>query len=387
MHRALASELVRSVALRVGLPIVGLAPAEPVPRHADYLRWLERGYAGEMHYLARDAELRRDPRALLPSARTVIVAALSHAHPDGAPSGGRIPAERLTQGPAGSIARYARGGDYHAILKQRLRRLGDELEGELGRPLERLVCVDTAPLLERELAARAGLGFSAKSAMLIAPGHGSYLNLGALLVDFECAPGAPMESRCGSCTACMVACPTGAFVGPHVIDARRCISYLTIENRGPIPRELRAAIGARIFGCDVCQEVCPFNASGPTIDPASTRRGDPDLAPRPGYSRPPLLYLLSLGAAQFRKWQAKSALRRIHRAELLRNVAVALGNVGGEESLDGLAAALTERSPLVRAHVAWAIAEIGRRHGLKRAGEILAAQRARETDPEVLAEL
>jgi epoxyqueuosine reductase len=375
------SAQVRAIAAEAGLPLCGIAPAAPIVRHRAFLDWLASGHGADMAYLARDAGPRADPRALLPEARSVLVCALSYAHPPGSPDGPPLAPERLRMGPRGAIARYARGEDYHLVLRDRLRRTGNELERRLGRPVGRLVCVDTAPLLERELAAAAGLGFLAKSAMLIAPGVGSYLSLGALLLDVELQPGAPIAPRCGSCTACLTACPTGAFVDAHVIDARRCISYLTIENRGPIPRALRPAIGARIFGCDVCQEVCPFNASA--------KDGDPAFAPRAGYSEPRLLPLLRIGAAQFRKWQRRSALRRIHRNELLRNVAVALGNVGGEESLAALDEALGEPSALVRGHVAWAIARIGERHPALavRTHALLAAHREREADPTVLAEL
>jgi epoxyqueuosine reductase len=347
------AELARRVAAEAGLPVVGIAAAAEVESHQAYRDWLSAGYAGEMSYLSRDAEPRRDPRRLLGSARSVLVAALSYAHPPGQPDGERIPPERLRGGPRGAIARYARGGDYHHVLRERLRRTGEALERALGRPVERLICVDTAPLLERALASAAGIGFVAKSGMLIAPGAGSYLSLGALLVDLELAPGAPIAPRCGACTSCLTACPTGAFVAPGIVDARRCISYLTIENRGEIPRELRPAIGERIFGCDVCQEVCPFNAGGEI-----ERRGDPAFAPRPGYSAPALLPLLRIGAAQFRNWQRRSALRRIHRNELLRNVAVAIGNRGGAESVEPLIEALAEPSPLVRAHVVWALAQL-----------------------------
>lgn len=370
----LDNEEVRALARAEGLPLVGFVRAAPVAHHADFERWLEAGYAAEMTYLGRDAAQRRDPRELMPSCRSVIVVALSYAHADGL-----IPFEHLA--PRGTIARYARGADYHTVLKRRLKRLGTALEIALGRPLERLACVDTAPLLERSLAVEAGLGFSAKSAMLIAPGHGSYLSLGALLVDMDCTPEPAVAPKCGTCRLCLDACPTGAFVGPHVVDARRCISYLTIENRGPIPRELRDKVGDRIFGCDVCQEVCPFNAAGP-------RDGDAELAPRPGYSHPPLHTLMRIGAAQFRKWQQQSALRRIHRNELLRNVAVALGNVGDASSLSPLGDALREPSALVRAHVVWAVREIARRHSDAKsaADAILAAHAAVETDEAVRAE-
>jgi epoxyqueuosine reductase len=372
----------RALAASEGLPIVGVAPATEVVSHRAFVEWLEAGYAGGMSWLRRDAAPRRDPRLLLESARSVLVAALSHAHPDGAPDGTRIPPERLAAGPRGTIARYARGGDYHHVLREKLRKTGNAFEAALGRPLGRLVCVDTAPLLERALAHAAGIGFIAKSGMLIAPGAGSYLSLGALILDVELTPGAPMSPRCGACTSCLDACPTGAFVAPGVVDARRCISYLTIENRGAIEPSLRRAVGTRIFGCDVCQEVCPFNAGGDRV-------GDAELAPRPGYSAPQLLPLLRIGAAQFRKWQRRSALRRIHRNELLRNVAVAIGNSGGAESIDALGESLAEPSALVRAHAVWALREIAAREPSTRARveAMLSALAASEADASVVAEL
>jgi epoxyqueuosine reductase len=225
--------------------------------------------------------------------------------------------------------------------------------------------------------------------MLIVPGAGSFLVLGEILTDLECAPGDDdlSQPRCGQCRRCLDACPTGAFVDAYTLDARRCISYLTIENEGPIPRELRPLIGDRIFGCDICQDVCPFNAGTPAP-------GAPELKPRPEHERPSLVRLLALGAAQFRKWQRQSALRRIHRPQLLRNVAVALGNVGGVGELPPLMQALGEPWPLVRAHVAWAIARIvGReRAHLPPTGEaalaaLLASALAREADADVRAEL
>ena len=299
----------------------------------------------------RRSEERRDPRALLASARTVVAVALSYAHAEPAD----VPADRLARGPRGRIARYARGDDYHVVLKTKLRALADAVVArQSGAAVAFVACVDTAPLLEREIASASGIGFQAKNTMLIAPGLGSFVLLGELLTDLDCAPG-PLDDaapRCGACTRCLDACPTGAFVDAYTLDARRCISYLTIENPGPIPRELRPLVGDHVFGCDVCQDVCPFNAG----DLQGTRAGAPELAPRAGYGRPSLTRLLGLGAAQFRKWQQGSALRRIHRAQLLRNVAVALGNSGGVDELPPLMHALGEPSPLVRAHVAWAIA-------------------------------
>jgi epoxyqueuosine reductase len=363
-----AAELIRREAQALGFARVGFAPAERLPRGERYQAWLASGYAGEMAYLATG---RDDPRALLDGARTIVTVAISYAHAD-------VPVERLT----GAIARYARGTDYHIVMKPKLQRLAERVAAAAARPVAWRACVDTAPLLEREAAQAGGVGFIGKNTVVIAPGAGSWLLLGELLLDLDCEPSAPEAPRCGECRACLDACPTGAFVDAYSLDARRCISYLTIELTGAIPRELRPLVGDRIFGCDVCQDVCPFNAG-------ALPAGAPELAPRPGQSRPELLRLLGLGAAQFRKWQRRTAMRRIHRAQLLRNVCVALGNVGTADELPALARALTEPHPLVRAHAAWAIGEIGRRHPPAAANcrTVLDAHRSIERDVTVLAEL
>ncbi len=362
--------LITAEALGLGFQRIGFAPVEPWARHVLYERWLAAGHHGTMDYLAADAVARRDPRALLADARTVVTVALSYAHAEPTPIG---------PGPHGFIARYARGPDYHVVIKQRLTELARTLSARLGRPIASRACVDTAPLLEREAAHRAGLGFLAKNTMVIAPGLGSYILLGELLLDVEAAPSHEATPRCGQCRACLDVCPTGAIVDAYTLDARRCISYLTIESRGPIPRDLRPAIGDMIFGCDRCQEVCPFNAQAPA--------GSPLLAPRPGRARPPLVELLGLGAARFRKYVARTAMRRIHRAQLLRNVAVALGNVGGPEAISPLVQALGEPAALVRSHVVWALGQIARRHPDSSAQSALRSHRAMEKDPAVLEEL
>jgi epoxyqueuosine reductase len=371
--------LFRRAAQALGFQRVAFTPVGPVERHAIFLSWLERGYAGEMRYLGKRADARRDPRALYAEARTLVTVALTYGQADPVD----VPVDRLAgpRAPRGTIARYARGADYHVVIKNKLRALAAEVARAHGREVAFLPCVDTAPLLEREAAHAAGLGFIAKNTMLITPGLGSYLLLGELLTNLECAPEAAAEHgpRCGQCTRCLTACPTGAFVDAYTLDARRCISYLTIELTGPIPRALRPLVGDHVFGCDVCQEVCPFNAH--------ERSGAPELAPRPGYGRPSLVRLLGLGAAQFRKWQAKSALRRVHRAQLRRNVAVALGNVGTAAELPALAGALGDPHPLVRMHVAWAIGRIGARTGDASAGALLAARLAVEDDPLVREEI
>ncbi len=248
------------------------------------------------------------------------------------------------------------------------------------------VCVDSAPLLERALGAQAGLGFIGKNTLLITPGAGSYTLLGELLLEIDLPRGQPISSRCGSCRLCIDACPTQAIGENHTLDARRCISYLTIENRGPIPLQFRRAMGTWIFGCDICQEVCPWNA-GPSE--RGDKNADPELRPRPQQSRPELLWLLDLGAAQFRRFVRRTALRRIGRSQLLRNVAVALGNIGTAAEVPALCAALVRQPPLVRQHVAWALGEIGRRSQAARdaAQAALLSARDKELDVAVSAEI
>jgi epoxyqueuosine reductase len=374
-ERDRVARLLVAEAERAGFHRVGLAPVGDVPRHALYERWVADGYAGEMDYLARDLGPRRDPALLLENARTVVTVGLSYAHPD--------PPRPTGEGPTGTIARYARGADYHMVLKPRLARLADAIADRLGRPVAFRACVDTAPILEREAAHRGGVGFLAKNTMIIAPGLGSYLLLGELLLDVDASPTDAAEPRCGQCRACLDACPTGAFVDGYLLDARRCISYLTIESSGPIPRPLRRAVGDLVFGCDRCQEVCPFNA------PVESRPlpADPALLPRPGRAHPSLVTLLGLGAARFRKWVQRTALRRIHRAQLLRNVAVALGNTGGPGEIAPLVRAFDEPSALVRGHVAWALGEIARRHPDSGAEAALRARQGVEPEPEVLEEI
>jgi epoxyqueuosine reductase len=358
----------------LGFARLAVVPIEPPRRHALYTSWLASGHGGAMAYLAAPEHVaqRADLRSLLATARSLIVVALAYDRDPPA-----IPAGDLLRG---KIARYARGEDYHLVMRDRLVVLADRLAALLGAPVASRPCVDSAPVLEREWAERGGLGFVAKNTMVIAPGLGSYLVLGELLIDVELAPTAPDQlprPRCGSCRSCLDACPTQAFVDAYVLDARRCISYLTIEHHGEIPRELRAAIGTWVFGCDVCQEVCPYNAgSGHGRDAAEI---DPLLRPRSlEHALPDLVALAAKGANQLRQLTKRTALRRIPRDVLLRNVAVALGNTGDARAIPALVALLGHRVALVRGHAAWALGELG-------ATDILAAHR--DDDDFVRAEL
>ena len=331
----------------LGFHRVGIVPVEPPRRYREYERWLADHHHAGMAYMAA-AEHRRaraDVRELLPTARSVIVVALAYDH--------REPSATSDSELRGFVARYARGTDYHIVVRRKLFELAERIGQLAGRPVAARPCVDSAPVLERELAERAGIGFVAKNTMLIAPGIGSYVVLGELLVDIELSPTAnnPAGPRCGECTACLDACPTGAFPAAYTLDSSRCISYLTIEHRGAIPTELRSQLGAMIFGCDICQQVCPFNARAPDRTPP-----DPELRPpTPERAAPDLIALLRMGSSARRRFVDRTALRRVNREQLLRNVCVALGNTGDPRAVDALLQAERDRSPLVREHARWAL--------------------------------
>jgi epoxyqueuosine reductase len=364
----LLGDRVVELARELGFARVAVVPIEAPRRHDVYTSWLAAGRAGEMDYLASPDHVqgRADLRAILGQATSLIVVALAYDRAD------PVPADRLLRG---KVARYARSEDYHLVMRDKLVRLADRLATELGRPIAARPCVDSAPVLEREWAERGGLGFVAKNTMLIAPGAGSYIVLGELLVDVELAITAPSEipkPRCGSCRSCLDACPTGAFTDAYVLDARRCISYLTIEHHGVIPRELRTAIGTWVFGCDICQEVCPFNAgAGEAHDARLTTRSIE-------HALPDLIALATLGTNQMRHHVRRTALRRIPRPVLLRNVAVALGNTGSPDAIAPLERLLRSDTPLVRLHAAWALGRLGARDALRFHAEV---------DPDVRAEI
>ncbi len=318
-----------------------------------------------MGYLQNHQELRVDAGNLEPGTKTVIAVTLNY------DPGTKLAGELV-------IARYAHGDDYHDIIRDRLRELGAFIHAETGADVAYRPAVDSAPLLERDQAQLAGLGWVGKNTMLIHPDRGSYTFIAELLVDFDLVE-KPVEvpNRCGSCSACIDACPTNAIVGPYVLDARRCISYLTIELRGPIPRHLRPMIGERIFGCDICQEVCPWNSkSEPTNDPAfQTRESYTALNPEA---------LLKMTQEEFSSTFRKSAIKRTKRRGLLRNAAVVLGNTRSDSALDTLIQTLHHESEsLVRGHAAWALGQFAG----PRPRAALAEQLNRESEPYVLEEI
>jgi epoxyqueuosine reductase len=351
-HSTLADRI-RTEASRLGFDLVGIVAATPPSTAKRYQRWLENGFHGEMGYLARAEAVakRKDLARVLPAVRSVVtVAANYHTLP--------LPAEVRDDPSQGIVASYAWGQDYHDLLLARLRQLASALpalEGAYAGTMSRYrAYVDTGAILERELAARAGLGFVGRNTNLIHPRFGSWLFLAELLlmVDLPQLEQPPAQGTCGHCTRCLDACPTGALVAPYVLDARRCISYLTIELKGPIPRELRSLMGNRIFGCDICQEVCPWNRrfARPTAELA--------FQPRPDAIAPALLDLMGLDDQGFRERFRGSPIKRAKRRGLLRNVAVALGNWGDLAALPALVRALNDPEPLIRGHVAWALGRV-----------------------------
>ncbi|HXG51635.1 MAG TPA: tRNA epoxyqueuosine(34) reductase QueG [candidate division Zixibacteria bacterium] len=361
------SRRVKEAAYRLGFDLVGISPAVPPPHEEFFAQWLRKGLGGELDYLERTEELRRDPRKVAPWAVSLISVGMNYYTPHPRPD----PPARGT----GWISRYAWGDDYHELMQQRLAELLDRI-GELRPGVRGKAFVDSGPVLERDVAGRAGIGWIGKNTHLISPRRGSWFFLGELLVDLPLAYDRPIADRCGRCNLCLRACPTAAFVGPYVLDARRCISYLTIELKGWMPRHLRPLVGNHVFGCDICQEVCPYN-----VKARSSREGAYE--PRPGLHAPDLVSLLSLTEEEFRQRFRGSPIRRAKRRGLLRNVAVALGNSKDPGAVPALCRALADQEPLVRGHAAWALGRIG-------TAEALAALRGRleqESDPAVRDEI
>ncbi len=371
-------EEIRRAGLDLGFAQVGFAPAERPPNANAFLEWLERGWHGDMAYMAREDTVRRrlSPNDALEGCRTLILVSLPY---------GADPNPDRPEAPV--IARYARGRDYHDVFEERLARLKEAIL-ELAPEAVCRPYVDYGPVLERDHAQRAGLGWIGKNTMLIHPVLGSYLLLGELLTTLDLPPDAPFTAdRCGTCDRCIPACPTGAIRGPRELDARLCISYLTIELKGAIPVELRPAIGNRVFGCDICQEVCPWNSDTRTAgelasvesERAESGRGESEhgesgsvavaLALEPGQPVPPEVMaawadeLEELTSAAFKERYRGTAFARPGRDGMLRNLAVGLGNAGGTDARSVLSRLSDDDSALVREHAEWGLARLDARKG------------------------
>ncbi len=373
-----ARDVLAACAQELGLALVGVTSAARFRSGERSARErLGQGLMGGLPWYTEE-RIRRGtrPRELLPGARSIVAVAMAYLPQ---------PMERDTApGPLhGRVARYAWGRDYHSVLKKRLRRLAAMLSERLERPVRSRVYVDDGPMLDREAARRAGIGFFGKNTNILTAA-GSWVFLGQLITDLELPPDRPLRKSCGSCTQCMPACPTGAIVAPYVIDSNRCIAYLTIEHRGPIPRELRPLIGDRVFGCDDCQEVCPVNLT----------RGEP--AQEPAFRAPQafgtldLRELLDMDEEAFRQRFQGSPIRRATRVGLQRNACVVLGNLGDRAAAPALARALQEGEPPVRGHAAWALGVLGGAQAMHALQDALATEQdawVREEIAEALAAL
>jgi epoxyqueuosine reductase len=349
---------VRDRAHALGFVRVGIARAEPWPEGNQLLEWLARGYAGTMGWMGMSAEKRLDIRRVLPGARSVVCVGLSY-------QTSRPSSTAPRRRDRGWISRYAWGRDYHRVVTGRLRRLARTLQE--NRPEARCaVRVDTGPILEHVAAARAGVGWIGKNTCVIDRRAGSFLFLGEIVTDAPLVPDRPATDHCGTCTRCIDACPTGALVAPYQIDARRCIAYLTIEHRGPVEEGLRAVMGTHVFGCDICQDVCPWNRQAPP-------GGVEHFEPRPGRETPELERLLETVLEDHDGFTRGSALRRANRGRWLRNIAVAMGNSGEARFGRPLARLADDPDPVVQEHARWAVARLGTAEGMGGRGAAPAA--------------
>ena len=358
---------IKQLALKTGFDLAGICSAE------DFLRderaateRVRQGLMDGLPWYTEDRVRRMNrPALLLQDARSVISLAISY---DTGP-----PPENVDEGGnalKGRVARYAWGDDYHGVIKERLKRFADGLPDLAGRPVNTRVFVDDGPMNDRAAAERAGVGWFGKNTNILTPSHGSWVFLSQVITDLDLVPDEPLKKTCGSCVRCIDVCPTGAIIAPYVLDNRRCISFLTIELRGAIPRELRPLVGDWVFGCDICQDVCPVNRKAAlSLEPAFRQRHD--------FAAPALLPLLELTDAEFRERFRDSPIKRAKRVGLQRNVCVALGNISDPVAVPALARCLRGPDAVVRLHAAWALGRIGGRE----AAEALQSALACEEDP------
>ncbi|MCZ6876079.1 MAG: tRNA epoxyqueuosine(34) reductase QueG [bacterium] len=338
------TQQIKTQARALGFDLVGVAPVHDSPELAFFERWIEAGYAGEMHYLARNMARRRDIRQVLPGAQSVVVCGLNYDTD--------YPYSTTQDDPLrGWIARYAWSNDYHDLMQDKLEKLRAYVAARMPPDAAGKLYVDTGPVVERVYAKYAGLGWFGKNTCLIDKRLGSWLYLGELILTIPLLYDRPTTDHCGTCTRCIDACPTEAILEPYVLDSKRCISYLTIELKGAIPEDLRSQMGAHVFGCDICQDVCPWNRKRQfTIEP--------ELQPQPHQVHPPLAELARLTPQAFKQAFRGTALERSKRRGLLRNVCVAMGNSGQSAFIPLLEGLLDDEEALVREHAAWALAQL-----------------------------
>lgn len=337
---------------RLGFLLAGVTTPDPPPHLSAFENWLTQERHASMDYLASDRSRARraDPRLILPECKSILVLALPYADPK------TVPVKENVNSIEGQIAAYAWGDDYHLVIPERLQALVDFIEKQVGHSVPNRWYTDTGPILERDLAQHAGLGWIGKNTCLINPHHGSYFLLAEILLGIELEPDPPFQTdQCGTCTRCIEACPTQCILPDRTIDARRCISYLTIELKKDIPTDLRSFIGNWIFGCDVCQMVCPWNRF-------AASDGDPALAPREDIPRPNLIHELELISEEFNRKFKNNPIKRAKHKGYLRNIAIALGNSKDAAAVPALKKVLNHPEPMVREHANWALKQIESDH-------------------------
>ena len=364
------TQQIQTRAHELGFELVGITPAEQSQTIQRYRQWIASGYAGKMGYLERHLPLKEDTRKLLQEAKSVISLAMNYWTLD-------TPKDLAEDPGRGQISRYAWGDDYHDVIHERLLLLVEFIKNKAETELKSRVFVDSGPILEREYAQKAKLGWIGKNTNLINWRSGSWYFLSEVLVSIELeSETQPLRGSCGTCTKCIDACPTDAIIEPNLLDSRLCISYLTIELKDSIPKELRPEMGNLIFGCDICQEVCPWNSKAtPTTEPA--------FRPRDGNLAPELLTLINMTQTEFSKKFKGSPIKRAKRRGFLRNVIVAIGNWRSRTAVPALKKVLIDDEPLIRGHAAWALGQVGG----KNAKQALDTRLKSEDDTEVISEI
>ncbi len=364
------TQRIQAHAHELGFELVGIIPAARSETITRYRQWVKNGYAGEMHYLEKHLPLKTDVRQLLAEAKSVISLAMNYYTVD--------PPKALAEDPErGQISRYAWGDDYHELIRKRLLALVQFIKQAAEAELKTRVCVDTAPVIEREYAQKAGIGWIGKNTNLIHWQSGSWYFLSEILVSVALESETPtLRGSCGTCTRCIEECPTDAIIEPNLLDSRLCISYLTIELKESIPKQLRPKMGSLIFGCDICQEVCPWNSKAVSTP-------EPGFHPRDGNLAPKLLSLIGMTQQEFSRRFKGSPIKRAKRRGFLRNVLVAIGNWGDRRAVPALKSALADDEPLIRSHAAWALGRIGG----DIARRILQTRLTVETQTEVISEI
>lgn len=360
---------IKSKALELGFDLVGISPVDSFPEHQLYKEWLNKGFSGEMKYLERNPEKRENIENVLPGAKSVISCAMNYntSYPY---------STDLNDKANGWISRYAWGDDYHDVIKEKLQVLITHIGGESSEKIVSKLYVDTGPVLERTFGKYAGVGWVGKNTCLINQEIGSWIFLGEIITNIELEYDIPVPDRCGTCTRCIDACPTDAILEPYVLDSRLCISYLTIELKDQIPIELREGVRNNIYGCDICQDVCPWNKRAPVS-------GKPEFQPRENLYNPDLAYISKLSPEQFRTQFKGSPIKRTKRRGLLRNVLLAMGNSGERVFVPQVKLCLEDDEPLIRAHAVWALWKL---EGIC-SKDILANHRLIETDEMVIDEI